>query len=62
MDLWYIDSYSSRHMTGNKLLFTSLIECNKRKATFGTIANGFGKSTIDYIDMPNFENVYMLQV
>ena len=58
--LWYLDSGCSRHMTGNKGLFKTLLEGKIRIVTFGdgskSVIRGIG--TVDIPGLPVFEDVW----
>ncbi|XP_022841852.1 uncharacterized protein LOC111365529 [Olea europaea var. sylvestris] len=47
-NMWYLDSACSRHMCGNKSLFTTLDECNGGMVTFGDGGSApiLGKGTV----------------
>lgn len=51
-------------MACNRVLFTSLVECNKRKVTLGdgVTAKIYGKDTKDCVSMTNFENVIYVEI
>ena len=56
--LWYLDSGSSKHMTGNKGLFKTLFEGKIGTVTFGdrskSVIRGIG--TVDIPRLPVFED------
>ena len=58
--LWYLDSGCSRHMTGNKGLFKTLVEGKIGTVTFGdggkSVIRGIG--TVDIPGLPVFEDVW----
>ena len=58
--LWYLDSGCSRHMTGNKGLFKTLLEGKIGTVTFGdgskSVIRGIG--TVDIPGLPVFEDVW----
>ncbi|KAA0067564.1 Retrovirus-related Pol polyprotein from transposon TNT 1-94 [Cucumis melo var. makuwa] len=58
VDAWYFDSACSRHMTGNRSLFTELEECASGHVTFGDGAKGkiIAKGNID----KKYFNFYIL--
>ena len=58
--LWYLDSGCSRHMTGNKGLFKTLLEGKIRIVTFGDGSKSMirGIGTMDIPGLPVFEDVW----
>ncbi|XP_022858916.1 uncharacterized protein LOC111379711 [Olea europaea var. sylvestris] len=62
-NMWYLDSACSRHMCGNKALFTTLDECNRGMVTFedGGSAPIFGKGTIQIHGLPVISNVLYVE-
>ncbi|XP_022866024.1 uncharacterized protein LOC111385832 [Olea europaea var. sylvestris] len=58
-NMWYLDSACSRHMCGNKSLFTTLDECNGGMVTFGNGGSApiLGKGTVQMHDLPVISNV-----
>ncbi|XP_022895332.1 uncharacterized protein LOC111409522 [Olea europaea var. sylvestris] len=62
-NMWYIDSACSRHMCGNKTLFTTLDKCNGGMVTFGDggYAPIFGKGTVQIHGLPVISNVLYVE-
>lgn len=57
-----LDSGCSRHITSNKSSFTSIVEYNEGRVTFGDNATTkiCDKGIIDCVVMSNFENVWYI--
>ena len=62
-DDWYFDNEYSRHMTGNSLLFTDLIECRKKSSDLhsGVKGNVIEKGNIDLPGAPKLKNVRLVE-
>ncbi|XP_022843115.1 uncharacterized protein LOC111366633 [Olea europaea var. sylvestris] len=62
-NMWYLDSACSRHMCGNKSLFTTLDECNGGMVTFGDggFAPILGKGTVQMLGLPVISNVLYVE-
>ncbi|XP_022853916.1 uncharacterized protein LOC111375345, partial [Olea europaea var. sylvestris] len=62
-NMWYLDSACSRHMCGNKGLFTTLDECNGGMVTFGEgdSAPILGKGTVQIHGLPVISNVLYVE-
>ncbi|XP_022883334.1 uncharacterized protein LOC111400128 [Olea europaea var. sylvestris] len=62
-NMWYLDSACSRHMCGNKALFTTLDECNGGMITFGDGGSApiLGKGTVQIHDLPVISNVLYVE-
>ena len=62
-NMWYLDSACSRHMCGNKALFTTLDECNGGMVTFedGGSAPILGKGTVQMHGLPVISNVLYVE-
>ncbi|XP_059635376.1 uncharacterized protein LOC132277543 [Cornus florida] len=56
---WYFDSGCSRHMTGDRTLFTTFKECSVGTVTFGdgNAATESGKSKIKFSNIEELKNV-----
>ena len=61
-DVWYLDSGRSRHMIGNKALFTYLEDYNGGSVRFGDggKAKVIGKSIVSIPSMSKLKNVYLV--
>ncbi|XP_022868632.1 uncharacterized protein LOC111388180 [Olea europaea var. sylvestris] len=61
--MWYLDSACSRHMCGNKSLFTTLDECNGGMVTFGDGGSApiLGKGTVQMLGLPVISNVLYVE-
>ncbi|XP_022891884.1 uncharacterized protein LOC111406737 [Olea europaea var. sylvestris] len=62
-NMWYLDSACSRHMCGNKALFTTLDECNGGMVTFGDGGSApiLGKGTVQMHGLPVISNVLYVE-
>ncbi|XP_022891620.1 uncharacterized protein LOC111406424 [Olea europaea var. sylvestris] len=62
-NMWYLDSACSRHMCGNKALFTTLDECNGGIVTFGDGGSApiLGKGTVQMYGLPVISNVLYVE-
>ncbi|XP_022867210.1 uncharacterized protein LOC111386939 [Olea europaea var. sylvestris] len=62
-NMWYLDSACSRHMCGNKALFTTLDECNGGMVTFGDGGSTpiLGKGTVQIHSLPVISNVLYVE-
>lgn len=60
--VWYLDNGCSRHMTGNKSLFTSLESCDGGSVKFGdgSKSNIVGKGTVSIPGMSTLSNVFLV--
>ncbi|KAM7466661.1 hypothetical protein LguiB_014223 [Lonicera macranthoides] len=60
---WYLDSGCSRHMSGDKNIFTSLKEFQGGNVTFGDGKNSkiVGKGTVQAPGLPILENVLLVE-
>lgn len=60
--MWYLDSACSRHMCGDRLLFTTLEDHKAGSMTFENSgkASILGKGTIEILGMPYFKNVLFI--
>ncbi|KAA0062616.1 gag-pol polyprotein [Cucumis melo var. makuwa] len=63
VDDWYFDSGCSKHMIGNSLMFTDLIDCRIGQVTFGDEVKGnvIGKGNIDLLEAPKLKNVRLVE-
>ena len=61
-DVWYLDSGCSRHMTGNKALFTHFEDYNGGSVRFGNggKAKVIGKGTVSIPGMTKLKDVYLV--
>ncbi|XP_022864588.1 uncharacterized protein LOC111384537 [Olea europaea var. sylvestris] len=62
-NMWYLDSACSRHMCGNKALFTTLDECNGGMVTFGDGGSApiLGKGTVQMHGLSVISNVLYVE-
>ncbi|XP_062014830.1 uncharacterized protein LOC133731483 [Rosa rugosa] len=63
-DFWYVDSGCSRHMTGDKVWFSSFEdECTTGSVTFGdgSKASILARGTVNTPDIPNLKNVLYVE-
>lgn len=62
--VWYLDRGCSRHMTGNKSLFTSLESCDGGSVKFGDGSKSkiIDKGTVSIRGMSNLTNVFLVNV
>ncbi|WP_222429778.1 hypothetical protein, partial [Cobetia crustatorum] len=60
---WYLDSGCSRHMTGDKNLFTDLKDMTDGSVTFGDGSNCkiIGQGTVQLCNFPLFKNVLYVE-
>ena len=60
--MWYFDSKSSRHMSGDKSYFTSLEKCEGGIVTFGDggTSRVIGKGSISVAGLPKLENALLV--
>ncbi|MGV8048464.1 hypothetical protein PJP07_30140, partial [Mycobacterium kansasii] len=60
---WYLDSGCSRHMTGDKNLFTELKDMTDGSVTFGDGSNCkiIGQGTVQLCNFPLFKNVLYVE-
>lgn len=63
-NMWYLDSACSKHMYGNKALFTTLDECNGGMVTFGDGGSTpiLSKGTVQMHGLPEISNVLYVEV
>lgn len=63
ISMWYLNSTCSRHMCGNKALFSTFDECNDGVVTFGNRATTTicGKGTINISGFPTISNVLYVE-
>ncbi|XP_022883408.1 uncharacterized protein LOC111400215 [Olea europaea var. sylvestris] len=61
--MWYLDSACSRHMCGNKALFSTFNDCNGGVVTFGNGATApiQGKGSITIAGLPTISNVLYVE-
>ncbi|KAA0055521.1 NBS-LRR type resistance protein [Cucumis melo var. makuwa] len=62
-ELHHLDMMCSRHMIGNSLLFTDLIECKTSRVTFkdGVKGNVMEKGNIDLLEAPKLKNARLIE-
>ncbi|MGV7988835.1 hypothetical protein PJP10_31165, partial [Mycobacterium kansasii] len=60
---WYLDNGCSRHMTGDKGLFTNLKDMAEGSVTFGDGSNCriIGQRTVQLSNLPLFKNVLYIE-
>ncbi|XP_022877017.1 uncharacterized protein LOC111395263 [Olea europaea var. sylvestris] len=61
--MWYLDSACSKHMCGNKALFSTFDDCNSGVVTFGDGATApiRGKGSITISGLPTISNVLYVE-